>query len=84
MGERIPLRHGFMVGNAPGCDIQISDGYTSGHHAQFGLDHLGNCRVFDRGSTNGTFVNGVRVTEQALGHGVTVRIGATDFRFLAQ
>ena len=43
-----------------------------------------NCRVYDRGSTNGTFVNGVRVTERALDHGTTVRIGSTDLRFLVQ
>lgn len=83
-GERIPLRHGFMIGKAPGCDLLIEDGYTSSHHAQIGMDHFGNCRLFDRGSTNGTFVNGVRVTEYALEHGVSLRIGSTELRFLAQ
>jgi hypothetical protein len=83
-GERVPLRHGFLVGKAPGCDLLLEDGYTSGHHAQFAVDQLGNTRLYDRGSTNGTFVNGVRVTESALEPGVTLRIGSTDFRFLAQ
>jgi hypothetical protein len=83
-GERIPLRHGFMIGKAPGCDLLIEDGYTSSHHAQIGMDPFGNCRLYDRGSTNGTFVNGVRVTEVALDHGVTVKIGSMDLRFLAQ
>ncbi|MER3413427.1 MAG: hypothetical protein C4341_04160 [Armatimonadota bacterium] len=37
-------------------------------------------RVRDLNSTNGTFVNGVKVTEMALREGDTVRIGSTTFR----
>ena len=83
-GEEIALRHGFLVGKQPGCDLTIDDGFTSSQHAQFGVDHFGNCRLYDRGSTNGTFVNGVRVTEYVLEHGMTIKIGSTDLRFLAQ
>lgn len=83
-GERIGLRNGFIVGKQLGVDLQIDDGFTSGLHAQFAMDHFGNCRVYDQGSTNGTFVNGVRVTEYVLDHGVSMRIGSTELRFLAQ
>ncbi|MBA3391064.1 MAG: FHA domain-containing protein [Deltaproteobacteria bacterium] len=83
-GQEIALRHGFMIGKQPGCDLVIDDGYTSSQHAQIGMDHFGNCRLYDSGSTNGTFVNGVRVTEYVLEHGTTVRVGSTDLRFLAQ
>lgn len=83
-GEEIALRHGFLVGKQPGCDLLIDDGYTSSQHAQFGVDQFGNTRLYDRNSTNGTYVNGVRVTEYVLEHGMTIRIGSTDLRFLAQ
>jgi hypothetical protein len=83
-GEEIALKHGFLIGKSPGCDLLIDDGYTSGHHAQIGMDQFGNCHLYDRGSTNGTFVNGVRVTHYALEHGTTVKIGSTDLRYLAQ
>jgi hypothetical protein len=83
-GEVLAVKHGFSIGKTPGCDLTIDDGYTSGHHAQIGMDHFGNCRVFDRGSTNGTFINGVRVTEYALEHGNTLRVGSTELRFLSQ
>jgi len=53
-----PLRHGFTIGKAPTCDLVIEDGYTSTHHAQIVMDAIGNCKVFDQGSTNGTFING--------------------------
>jgi hypothetical protein len=83
-GQRIPLQHGFTIGKAPTSHLVLDDGYTSGQHAQVAMDQLGNCRLYDRGSTNGTFVNGVRVTEVALDHGMSVRIGSTELRFLAQ
>jgi hypothetical protein len=83
-GERLLLRNGFMIGKQPGCDLLIEDGYTSSQHAQIGMDMEGNCVLYDRGSTNGTFINGNRVTQQPLVHGVTVRIGSIELRFLAQ
>jgi len=83
-GERIPLQNGFTIGKAPTSNLVLEDGYTSTQHAQVGVDHFGNCRLYDRNSTNGTFVNGVRVTEAVLNHGMSVRIGSTELRFLAQ
>mgnify|MGYP001608706468 CR=1 FL=1 len=83
-GERVPLQNGFTIGKAPTSSLVIDDGYTSTQHAQVGMDQAGNCRLYDRNSTNGTFVNGVRVTEVVLAHGMSVRIGSTELRFLAQ
>lgn len=82
-GTRMGLRHGFMLGAAPGCDI-IAEGTATPHHAHIASDGRGGWVVVDRGSASGTFVNGVRVTEQRLQHGVTIRVGSTDVRFLAQ
>lgn len=84
-GERVPLRHGFAIGKDPSSDLRIDDGFASGHHAMILMDARGNCSVQDRGSTNGTFVNGVRIHEPvALSHGMTIKVGSTDLRFLAQ
>jgi hypothetical protein len=83
-GERIALQNGFTIGKAPTSNLVLDDGYTSTQHAQVGMDQFGNCRLYDRNSTNGTFVNGVRVTEVVLDHGMSVRIGSTELRFLAQ
>jgi hypothetical protein len=83
-GQRIPLLNGFTIGKAPTSSLVLDDGYTSTQHAQVGMDQFGNCRLYDRNSTNGTFVNGVRVTEVVLDHGMSVRIGSTELRFLAQ
>jgi pSer/pThr/pTyr-binding forkhead associated (FHA) protein len=83
-GERLPLRNGFMIGKAPTCDLVIDDGYTSTHHAQLALDHTGTYHLYDMGSTNGTFVNGVRQAQAAMAHGVALRIGSVEIRFLTQ
>jgi pSer/pThr/pTyr-binding forkhead associated (FHA) protein len=48
------------------------------------MDDNGMCKLYDRGSTNGTYVNGVRITESVLQHGITIRIGSTEIRFLAE
>ncbi len=83
-GERHLLRNGYLIGKQPGCDLIIEDGYTSSMHAQISMDDHGTCKLYDRGSTNGTFVNGVRITDSALQHGITIRIGSTEMRFLAE
>lgn len=83
-GHRIPLFHGFSIGKAPNCSLVIDDGFASTNHAQIAVDGRGFCTLYDRGSTNGTFVNGVRITEMPLEHGAALRIGATELRFLAE
>jgi hypothetical protein len=83
-GQRVTLRHGFTIGKAPTCDLVIDDGFTSSVHAQMSMDQFGNCRIYDNNSTNGLYVNGVRVADYALSHGVSVKIGSTEMRFLAQ
>jgi FHA domain len=83
-GQRVFLRNGFLIGKAPTSDLVIDDGYASTQHAQIGLDEAGNCNVYDRNSTNGTFVNGVRVTQALLSHGQSVRFGSTELQYLAQ
>lgn len=82
-GRELPLKHGFFIGKAAGCDLLLDDGFTSGHHAQFVLDGAGKVTLFDYGSTNGTFVNGSKITSVVLEHNSTIKIGSTEIRFLA-
>jgi hypothetical protein len=83
-GQRLPVRHGFSVGKTPGNDLDLShDGYASGSHAQIVFEG-GAWMVYDRNSTNGTFSNGVRITHSRLDHGMLIRFGSTEVRFMAQ
>ena len=72
----------LTVGRGETNDIPIpADEYASARHARFEPRRDG-VWIEDVGSTNGTFVNGIRVTRQRrLAPGDVVRIGETDLRF---
>lgn len=62
-GTRYPLTQGAIVlGRNPSCQVVINFPNVSGHHAQLNWDGH-QFVVQDLGSTNGTFVNGYRLTE---------------------
>ena len=82
-GEVVTLdSHALRVGRATDNDLSVDgDEYASTHHARFEPRRDG-VYVEDVGSTNGTFVNGIRLTrERRLAPGDVVRIGETDLRF---
>jgi len=83
-GQRFMLANGFVIGKQPGCHLVLPDNAASSQHAQIGMDPNGVCKLYDRGSTNGTYINNQRVTEMPLQHGHTIKIGSTDLRFLAE
>ncbi|MEO8844427.1 MAG: FHA domain-containing protein [Kofleriaceae bacterium] len=83
-GERLTLRNGFLVGGQPASDLRIEDGFTSSNHAQFAMDPNGVCTLIDLNSTNGTYINGQRVQSAPLQHGMTIKIGSTELRFLTE
>ncbi len=74
--------HPLTVGRGANNDVPLpQDEYASARHARFEPRHDG-VWLEDLGSTNGTFVNGIRMTrERRLTAGDVVRIGETDLRF---
>jgi hypothetical protein len=72
----------LTIGRGANNDVPIAgDEYASARHARFEPRRDG-VYVEDVGSTNGTFVNGIRVTrERRLAPGDVVRVGETDLRF---
>ncbi|MCB1197082.1 MAG: sigma 54-interacting transcriptional regulator [Deltaproteobacteria bacterium] len=81
-GTVFTLQQGEMVaGRTPETDIFLQDHQVSRKHAQFTVLH-GETQINDLGSTNGTFVNGKKLSEEvSLSDGDEVQIGATNFRF---
>jgi len=77
-GTRVKLRgSGHTVGRSQDADIIIDDPYASDFHARVSAQN-GQTRVEDLGSTNGTYVNGRRITAPTgLVKGDTVQIGKT-------
>lgn len=66
----------LTIGRAPDNDLVLADARVSRHHAQIS-GRAGRLVLVDLGSTNGTIVNGARVTEIVLGFGDKVALGTT-------
>jgi hypothetical protein len=81
-GEEVPV-DSLPVGIGRGGQNEVpldGDEFASAQHARFESRSDG-LWVEDVGSTNGTFVNGARVTTpRRLSRGDVVRVGQTDFR----
>jgi pSer/pThr/pTyr-binding forkhead associated (FHA) protein len=66
-----------LIGRAPECTLVLDDDFASARHARI-LPADGGWVVEDLGSTNGTFLGAVRLTEPTrLEAGVPVRVGRT-------
>ena len=72
----------LTVGRGAANDVELrGDDFASAEHARFEPRRDG-VWLTDVGSTNGTFVNGVRLERpRKLASGDHIRIGATDLRF---
>lgn len=68
---------GLLLGRAPAADVVLGDVYASDEHAEI-LPDDGGWVVRDLGSTNGTFLNGAKVTRPTpLAAGDQLRLGKT-------
>jgi putative serine protease PepD len=80
-GQRFALTHSLSLGRASDNDLVIEDRSTSHHHARVDLVEE-RVIVADQGSSNGTWINGQRITEpHAMQHGDRLQVGDTLFTF---
>lgn len=79
-GERIPLgTDAITIGRASDSTLVIRDEYTSTRHAVLEL-RRGTWQISDLGSTNGTLVNGERISEPTdVIAGIPITVGQTVF-----
>jgi pSer/pThr/pTyr-binding forkhead associated (FHA) protein len=62
------------IGRHPENDIVLEDKSVSRHHASF-TGKQKKCYVTDKGSTNGTVANGLKIRSAQLKHGDVIQIG---------
>ena len=68
---------GKRIGRAPDNDIVLSESTVSSYHAEiFVKDNL--FFIKDLDSTNGTKINGERISESVLGPGSSLRVGEIE------
>jgi hypothetical protein len=71
----------LVIGRAEGVDIRLEDAAVSKQHASIevmGVDHI----LLDLESSNGTFVNGTRVTRHLLRHGDAIDILGFELKYV--
>jgi pSer/pThr/pTyr-binding forkhead associated (FHA) protein len=69
-----------VLGRSGDVDIPLDDAGVSRRHAEIHVVD-GRVRVVDLGSTNGTFVDGERVTTAELRDGSTITVGRSRLTF---
>ena len=74
LGDSTPT---LLIGQGPACELRLMDPRASRRHASLRIDRK-RLRLVDLDSTNGTFVNDVRVNDAWLAGGESVRIGETQ------
>lgn len=82
-GKRVRLGDGTItIGRAAETEVRLTDTSVSRRHAEVRATGDG-WTVVDLGSTNGTKVNGIVVTERKLRDGDVISTGDSDIRFEA-
>ncbi|MEO8449810.1 MAG: adenylate/guanylate cyclase domain-containing protein [Gemmatimonadota bacterium] len=76
--ELVPGRT-LVVGRAPESDVLVADVTVSRRHAELIVED-GRIRVRDTGSSNGTAINGARLTEGELSPNDTIVFGKVPYR----
>ena len=78
-GKLFPLPERSVIGRGLSCDISIPEGGLSREHAEMVVES-NQLIVRDLESSNGTFINGERITEGRPAHGDTISFDNMKFR----
>ena len=78
-GQEIPLQEGtYLLGRGEDCQISIPDAGISKKHAELEVDEEG-VFIQDLKSSNGTFLNGVKIQESGIQNKDKVSLSQTTF-----
>ncbi|MEI6092695.1 MAG: FHA domain-containing protein [bacterium] len=77
--QRVYITDGVVTIGRNGCDVNLNDVKVSTHHCSMYL-HSDQLSLVDNSSTNGTFVNGLKVGKKELNNLDTIIIGTTHIR----
>jgi pSer/pThr/pTyr-binding forkhead associated (FHA) protein/outer membrane protein assembly factor BamB len=72
-GKNFIIGEKMLIGRNAHCDLLLDNAMISSRHAQI-QSHNGTAKLEDLGSTNGTFVNGEKITQTNLYDGDEIKI----------
>ncbi len=71
----------YLIGRAPECDLVLNETTVSGKHAK--ITKVGDSyEITDLKSTNGTFVNGVKIDKKPLRTDEVIKIDVVEFKYV--
>jgi two-component system cell cycle response regulator len=73
--HKLPYRGDAIIGRGDEAAVRIGDEDVSRSHARISIRPDGQVTLTDLGSTNGTYVNGVQITEHILHDGEKIQLG---------
>lgn len=77
VGKMVKIEKGELImGRSPDTQLQCEDDGISRKHCKLSVAPNGNYQLVDLGSTNGTFLNGIKVNVATLQDGDKIQIGA--------
>ena len=77
VGRTLPLTDGLTMGRSPAGTLQLADPGVSRLHVEIVWEEGDGWVIRDLGSTNGTYVNGRKITTHALRTGDEIQLGGT-------
>jgi two-component system, cell cycle response regulator len=82
IGRKYPVNKGTtLVGRDPSLDVTVQEDSVSRRHAELVFDGE-NLQVIDLESTNGTFINDVKIKNKSARNGDLIRFGNIIFKYL--
>ncbi len=85
IGKMVKLDRELTMGRSTEAGLQIEDDGVSRKHAKLMMAPNGQYQLVDLGSTNGTFLNGIKISVAAMQDGDKVQIGSnTVLKFSIQ
>ena len=75
INQSFPFSESIVLGSSPACDVRLEEPGVASKHAEIRLLDGKSLQLRDLGSSTGTLLNGVTVTETLLGSGDEIRIG---------
>ena len=79
---KVYLESKLLIGRGSDCDVVIGEPGVSSHHANISIDSKGKILVEDLNSSNGSYINGDKITKTFLHLNDTLNLNTVKVRIV--